>query len=135
MEPPVSEPRETGQNRAATAAAEPPLLPPGTRSVAQGLTVFLSPEFSVLEPIANSSMFVLPTITASASRNLRIAVASYGAWKFSRMREPQVVAPKLVHITSLTAMGTPASIPTGFTGRDAAIHIPGLGQGFVSETG
>ena len=37
MEPPVSVPIDSGTWRAATAAAEPPLLPPGTRSSAHGL--------------------------------------------------------------------------------------------------
>ena len=39
MEPPVSEPRETVTSPAATAAAEPPEEPPGTRSVSHGLAV------------------------------------------------------------------------------------------------
>ena len=37
MEPPVSEPRAAKQRPAATATAEPPLLPPGDRAVFQGL--------------------------------------------------------------------------------------------------
>ena len=52
---------------AATAAAEPPEEPPGTRSRSQGLCVGKYAEFSVEEPIANSSMLVLPTMTAPAS--------------------------------------------------------------------
>ena len=35
-------------------------------------------EFSPLEPIANSSMFVLPTITAPASFRRSMTLASYG---------------------------------------------------------
>ena len=35
-EPPVSEPSAAGTMRAATAAAEPPDEPPGTRPVSQG---------------------------------------------------------------------------------------------------
>ena len=49
----------------ATAAAEPPLEPPGTRSGATGLRTGPNAEFSVEEPIANSSQFVLPMITAA----------------------------------------------------------------------
>jgi hypothetical protein len=37
MEPPVSVPVAATQSPAATAAAEPPLEPPGTRSWSQGL--------------------------------------------------------------------------------------------------
>jgi len=76
MEPPVSDPRDQGTCRSATAAAEPPLEPPGTRPWSHGLSVFLNAEFSVLEPMANSSMLVLPTTTAPAasSRATHVAV-------------------------------------------------------------
>ena len=60
IEPPVSEPSAHGAMPAATAAAEPPDEPPGTRSGSHGLCVGPKAEFSVDEPIANSSMFVLP---------------------------------------------------------------------------
>ncbi len=48
---------------AATAAADPPLDPPGIRSRSQGFLVVKKPEFSVDDPMANSSMFVLPVST------------------------------------------------------------------------
>ena len=51
---------------AATAAADPPLEPPGMRSSAHGLRIGPNAEFSVDEPIANSSQLVLPTMTAPA---------------------------------------------------------------------
>ncbi len=41
-----------------------------------GLRVFCSAEFSVDEPIANSSMFVEPTTTRPAARSLSSTVAS-----------------------------------------------------------
>ncbi len=41
MEPPVSEPRESGTSHAATLAALPPDEPPGTRVVSQGFFVGL----------------------------------------------------------------------------------------------
>ena len=53
--------------RAATAAAEPPEEPPGTRAGSHGLRVGLNALFSVDEPIANSSMFVLPSTIAPAA--------------------------------------------------------------------
>ena len=56
----MSVPMASGTWNAATAAAEPPLLPPGTRSRSQGLAVGPQAECSVDEPIANSSMLVLP---------------------------------------------------------------------------
>ena len=63
---------------AATAAAEPPDDPPGTRSGASGCRVGPNALFSVDEPIANSSMFDLATTTAPASRKRATTVASYG---------------------------------------------------------
>ena len=63
-------------NPAATAAAEPPLLPPGTLPACRGLHVGPKAEFSVELPMANSSMLVLPTATAPAWRSDVTTVAS-----------------------------------------------------------
>ena len=60
MEPPVSEPKAATHRSAATAAAEPPEEPPGTLSRAHGFLVGKNDEFSVEEPMANSSRLVLP---------------------------------------------------------------------------
>src|SRR5580765_3163336 len=68
MEPPVSVPRARGAIPAATATALPPEDPPGVRVGSQVLRVTWKALFSVEEPIANSSMFVLPGSTAPASR-------------------------------------------------------------------
>ena len=43
------------------------------------------------EPIANSSMLVLPKITMPASSSRWVTVAWYGGHQFCRIREPQVV--------------------------------------------
>ena len=80
MEPPVSLPSAHSASPAATAAAEPPLLPPGTVLRSQGLAVTWKAEFSVLEPMANSSRLVLPSITTWPSHNCRTAVAVYTGW-------------------------------------------------------
>src|SRR5437762_11390853 len=79
IDPPVSVPSPPNASSAATAAADPPLEPPGTRDKSHGFRVNFTPEFSVDEPIANSSMLVLPNGIAPAARNFRITVASYGA--------------------------------------------------------
>ena len=76
MEPPVSEPSASGTMRAATAAAEPPLDPPGIRSICQGFLVGPKAEFSVDDPIANSSQLVLPTTTAPAASSRSMTAAS-----------------------------------------------------------
>jgi hypothetical protein len=54
-------------------------------------------------------MLVLPTSTVPARAGPVTTCASYGATKFASMREPQVVRSPAVMITSLCAIGTPAS--------------------------
>ncbi len=76
IDPPVSEPRASGAKPAATAAALPPEDPPGTRVVSCGFSVGPKAEFSVDEPIANSSRFVLPIAIAPAARSRPTTVAS-----------------------------------------------------------
>ena len=60
----------------ATAAALPPLEPPGTRARSWGLRVGPNAEFSVEDPMANSSRLVLPTTTPPAAAIRRTTVAS-----------------------------------------------------------
>ena len=57
-------------------AAEPPLEPPGARDRSHGLRTGPNAEFSFEPPIANSSMLVLPTNTASAFRSRATTSAS-----------------------------------------------------------
>src|SRR5580693_8291317 len=111
MDPPVSDPRASGANPAATAAADPPLLPPGTLPGRRGLRVGPNAEFSVELPMANSSMLVLPSATAPAPRRRPTTVASYGGRQPSKMRDPHVVGVPRVHRLSFSATGTPANGP------------------------
>src|SRR5688572_6112616 len=111
IEPPVSDPSEADASPAATAAADPPEDPPGTRDGSQGLRVGKNPEFSVDEPIANSSRFVFPMSVAPAARRRVTTVASYGARYFSRIFEAHVVGASVVQRLSLRATGTPARGP------------------------
>src|SRR3954470_20578559 len=76
IEPPVSVPSAHGARPAATAAALPPLEPPGTRVRSHGLRTGPKPEFSFDEPIANSSWLVLPSNVAPAAcrRSTTVAV-------------------------------------------------------------
>ncbi len=64
-----------------------------------------------MEPMANSSMLVLPISTAPALSRFRTASAVKAGTKLSSIREAQVVLIPSVHRLSLTAMGTPASGP------------------------
>src|SRR5262249_7090392 len=109
MDPPVSDPSAAGTTRAATAAAEPPLDPPGVRSSAHGFRTGPNAEFSFEDPIANSSQFVFPITTAPAVSRRSMTVASYGGTNRSRIFEDAVVRTPRVQMLSLIAIGTPAS--------------------------
>src|SRR5215469_1851638 len=111
IDPPVSVPTASATERAPTVLALPPDEPPGTPSRSHGLRVGKNAEFSHDEPIANSSMFVLPTITASAASSRSTTVAENGGWKFASTFEPHVVSESFTQKRSLTAIGTPASNP------------------------
>ena len=76
IEPPVSVPVAAATRRADTAAVEPPEEPPGTRLKSQGLEVVKKAEFSVEEPMANSSILALAMSTAPTCFNLVTTVAS-----------------------------------------------------------
>ncbi len=69
------------QMSAATAAAEPPEEPPGVSCwlelvARQGLTTGPKAEVSLDEPMANSSMFSLPSITAPSRHRFEVTVES-----------------------------------------------------------
>src|SRR6185312_17557049 len=92
IEPPVSVAVAPRQSRDATAAAEPPDEPPGTRCVPsiapdeaaptfeplrrQGLTTGPKHEVSFDEPIANSSLLSLPSMTAPSRQRCALTVDS-----------------------------------------------------------
>ena len=88
--------------------------------MSSGLRVGPNAEFSVLEPMANSSRLVLPTITAPAALSLVTTVASYGGFHPSRIRDEHVVGMPRVHMLSFSATGTPASGPGSSPATTAA---------------
>ena len=91
---------------------EPPLEPPGTRSVHHGLRVGPKAECSVDEPIANSSRLVFPTTTApAAAQALDDGRVVRRVPVLEDLRDEQVVRTPRVHMLSLSATGTPASSP------------------------
>ena len=76
MEPPVSVAVAAGAKRAATEAADPPDEPPGERSRSHG---FLTGPYQLVsfdDPIANSSMLALPSMTTPALARRSTMVAS-----------------------------------------------------------
>src|SRR3954451_24730364 len=85
IDPPVSEPRPRAAMPDATAAALPPLEPPGTRLGSRGLRVGPNAEFSVELPMANSSRLVLPIGMPPAATMRDTTVASYGGSQPSRI--------------------------------------------------
>ena len=87
----MSVPIARGAKKAETAAEEPPDEPPGIFVKSQGFFVGKYALFSVDEPIANSSMLVLPRITIPAFFNFLTTVESYGGIQPSKIFEPQVV--------------------------------------------
>src|SRR5216684_630834 len=121
IDPPVSDPSASGVRRAATAAADPPLDPPGVRSSAHGFRAGPNAEFSFDDPIANSSQLVFPTTTAPAASSRDTTVASYGGTKVSRMRDDAVVRRPFVQRLSLSAAGTPASGASRHRSRSRSI--------------
>ena len=65
-DPPPSLPVAMGHRPAATAAAAPPLDPPGVLSVFHGLRPSTPREFSQVPTMPNSGTLVLPGMTAPA---------------------------------------------------------------------
>src|SRR4029450_10258636 len=90
IEPPVSVAVAPMQSRAATAEAEPPDEPPGTSEVLDpsrrhGLITGPKHEVSFDEPIANSSLLSLPSMTAPSRHRFEGTVGSYGGVQLSRI--------------------------------------------------
>ena len=79
IEPAPSAASANGTSPAATAAAEPPLDPPGVRSVSHGLRVTPQVTDSVNGHSPSSGIVVLPTTTAPAARRRRTTSASDAA--------------------------------------------------------
>src|SRR5690349_20390621 len=104
------------QSSAATADADPPEEPPGTSVVLaplrrQGFATGPKHEVSFDDPIANSSLLSLPSITAPSRHRLAVTVDSYVGVNSSRMREHAVVRTPLVQNRSLMPNGMPSSRP------------------------
>ena len=88
IEPAPSTPSAAGTMPAATAAAEPPLDPPGVRSTSHGLRVTPQVTDSVNGHRPSSGIVVLPTTTAPAARSRRTTSASLGGAGRERARSP-----------------------------------------------
>src|SRR5690606_32590197 len=117
MEPPVSVPVAAGQIRPETTAALPPDEPPGAISALppslrrHGEITLPKALVSLDDPIANWSMFSLPSIPAPALNRFDDTVDSYGGVNPSRIRLAAVVATPWVQNRSFIPFGTPAILP------------------------
>src|SRR4029077_6974293 len=90
-DPPPSVPSPIGPSPAATAAAAPPLDPPGVSSVFHGLRVMPKTRLSVTPFQPNSGVFVRPITIIPAAR-IRLTAGQSSAVTFvSNSFEPNVV--------------------------------------------
>src|SRR5262245_32338515 len=114
VEPPPSLAVANGTSPAETAAAEPPLDPPGVRVRSYGFRVTPVTRFEVYAQNPNSGTAVFPNGIAPArrSRPTWIASASTGPRPLYQ-REPLPVGIPAQSSRSLTPNGTPASGPSG----------------------
>src|SRR5262249_39668429 len=99
---------------AATAAADPPDDPPGTSGVLaprrrHGDWTGPKEDVSLDEPMANSSLLVLPSMTAPSRHSCAVTVGSEGGTKLSRLWLASVGRAPAVQTMSFPAMGPPSS--------------------------
>ncbi len=114
IEPPPSEAVAAAASPPATAAADPPEEPPQVRDGSQGLRVMPLAAVAVQGKIISSGTLVIPMGIAPAARRRRIGSASAvaGAGQLAG-RVPRVATCPVSGRSSLTAIGTPASGPSG----------------------
>ena len=108
IDPPPSDAVAAATRPAATAAAEPPDDPPVVRAGSHGFRVTPLAAVAVHGKIMSSGTLVTPTGIAPAARRRRIGSASAVAGG-PKLREPRVGVSPARSMSSLTAIGTPAS--------------------------
>ena len=116
IDPPPSVPSASAAIPAATAAALPPLEPPGSRSGLSGLRVIPSADW-VNPHAASSGIRVLPTTTAPARRSRLTSSSSRRAGVVEAASDPYRVGCPATGTLSFTATGTPASGRANRSGR------------------
>jgi acyl carrier protein len=108
--PPVAAPIGES-NLAATAAAPPPLEPPGVRERSHGLRQTPFNAESVIGVSPSSGVFVFPITTNPAARSRATTAASKSGTQSANAREESVVRIPAVGFRSLTGIGTPENGP------------------------
>src|SRR4051812_2682323 len=107
IDPPPSLACATGRSPPATAAAAPPLEPPGVRDVSHGLRQSPFSSDSVCAIVPNSGVFVLPRTTKPASLMLRTTAESAVGTFCAYALHEYVVGIPATSFRSLIAIGTP----------------------------
>src|SRR5437867_4434152 len=111
IDPLLSVPTEPKINDALTAAAEPPLEPPGTQLSFQGLWTCPKADFTQVPPIAHSWRLFLPTMTEPAARRRATTVASYSVMLSVISADAFVVGQPATAMLSLIPTGKPCHGP------------------------
>ena len=116
IDPPPSLAWANGTIPDATAAAAPPLDPPGVRVVSHGLRVAPHATGSVVGTLPSSGLFVRPAITSPAARWRLTSVVSASAMTCASLNAtlPLLIrCPAYVAARSLMRNGTPRNRPLG----------------------
>ena len=120
MLPPESEPIPNPEHPAATAAASPPLDPPGVRVTSYGFEVRPKTSLTVSSPPPHGGQLVLPTTTAPADRSRATTTASLPATMPTRSGTPATSGSPATPSVSLTVKGTPQSGPAKGSTKSAS---------------
>ena len=124
VEPPPSLAVAMGTIPRATAAAEPPLEPPGVRSRFQGLRVTPQALVLVYWIVPNSGAAVLPTKIAPAARSRdRWMESSVAGGPPLYRSEPWIVGMPAQSSRSFTPNGTPRERTRVVTARDPIVDL------------
>ena len=119
-EPPRSEPTPSGVIPVASAAASPPLDPPGVRVGFHGFCVRPRSALSVSQRRPTSGALVRAIGMAPAARRFATAGASSGGTASAIATTPCVVGDPARSMVSLTVIGTPWNGPVGSSRAIAA---------------
>jgi len=108
----MSLPTSSGVSPAASAAAPPPVDPPGVRAGSHGFTVRPKIGLSACQSARTGGTFVLPTTTAPALRTRVVAGASWSETKRDHSGTPTVVRRPVTLIDSFSVIGSPRRGPS-----------------------
>ena len=131
MLPPPSLPVARVQSPEISAAAAPPLLPPGVQSMFQGLRQGSLTRFSVVPDCPNSGVLVLPRIMPPAALTRSTTMESMSGTRSRKMAEPRVVVTPFRHLQVLDGYGDAVERPQGIATLHRRVGLAGGGGGFV----